>query len=127
MSQRAALDHEAHENRLQLADVARQYYVEDFTQEQIARRIGVSRSHVSRMLKEARALGIVEINVHHPLRTRPDFQERLQEMLPLAQSLVLAASPEPNGEQPEAAHNTVIARQLGALAARFLNERIAEN
>ena len=69
MSERAARHIDAGEDRLQLADVARQYYLEDLTQEQIARGMGVSRSQVSRMLKVARERGIVEIRIHHPLRT----------------------------------------------------------
>jgi RNA polymerase sigma factor (sigma-70 family) len=47
-------DGAALEDLFQLAEVAQQYYLEDLTQEQIARRLGVSRSNVSRMLKEAR-------------------------------------------------------------------------
>ncbi len=127
MSQRAALELETHEDQLQLADVAQQYYLEALTQEQIARRIGVSRSHVSRMLKEARALGIVEIRVHHPLRTAPDLQEQLQEALPLAESLVLAASLEPGSGRVYADQQEDVARSLGTLAARYLNERIADH
>ena len=63
---------EAADDLLLLADVAQQYYLEDMTQEQIARRIGVSRSNVSRMLKDARERGVVEIRIHHPLRTVPE-------------------------------------------------------
>ncbi len=41
------------EDQFLMAEVAQLYYVKDFTQEQIAQRIGVSRSNVSRMLKAA--------------------------------------------------------------------------
>lgn len=47
-----------------LAEIARQYYLEDHKQSDIAREMGVSRPLISRMLKEARDLGIVEIRVH---------------------------------------------------------------
>lgn len=49
-----------------LAYVARRYYLEDQKQSDIARELGVSRPMVSRMLSEARELGVVEIVVHEP-------------------------------------------------------------
>ncbi|TLF53203.1 MarR family transcriptional regulator, partial [Nonomuraea sp. KC401] len=45
---------------------AQQYYMEDATQGDIAKRLGVSRATVSRLLTEARRQGIVEIKVHRP-------------------------------------------------------------
>ncbi|MEO3892448.1 sugar-binding domain-containing protein [Nonomuraea sp. B5E05] len=45
---------------------AQQYYMEDATQGDIAKRLGVSRATVSRLLTEARKHGIVEIKVHRP-------------------------------------------------------------
>ncbi|NRQ32685.1 MarR family transcriptional regulator [Nonomuraea sp. NN258] len=45
---------------------AHQYYLEDATQGDIAKRLGVSRATVSRLLTEARKQGIVEIRVHRP-------------------------------------------------------------
>ncbi|MEU9836197.1 sugar-binding domain-containing protein [Streptosporangium sp. NPDC048047] len=45
---------------------ASQYYLEEATQADIAKRLGVSRATVSRLLTEARRHGIVEIRVHRP-------------------------------------------------------------
>ncbi|MEV4113876.1 sugar-binding domain-containing protein [Nonomuraea sp. NPDC049695] len=45
---------------------AQQYYMEEATQGDIAKRLGVSRATVSRLLTEARRQGIVEIKVHRP-------------------------------------------------------------
>ena len=61
-----------------LAEVARLYYIEDLNQEQIAQRVGGSRSNVSRMLREARSRGLVEIRIREPLRTVPRLQEELK-------------------------------------------------
>jgi deoxyribonucleoside regulator len=126
MSERALRHIDAGEDRLQLADVARRYYLEDLTQEQIARGMGVSRSQVSRMLKVARERGIVEIRIHHPLRTAPELQERLVAALPLSDSLVLAAAEESRSGSHERDASDEVARQLGALTARYLDERIAD-
>lgn len=54
------------EKQARLAHVARRYYLEDWKQIDIAHELGVSRPLISRMLTEARELGVVEILVHEP-------------------------------------------------------------
>ena len=53
------------EKQKKLAYVARRYYLEERKQSDIAQELGVSRPLVSRMLSEARELGIVEIGRAH--------------------------------------------------------------
>ena len=50
-----------------LATVANLYYNSGLTQNQIADMMYTSRSKISRMLSEARELGIVEIRINEPL------------------------------------------------------------
>lgn len=128
MSGREGHDNSGDNESLLLADVARQYYLDDLTQEQIARRMSVSRSNISRMLKEARERGIVEIRVHHPLRTAPALQDALLAALPLDECLVLSSRSEsdPQTDSVDEGASAVV-RPLGALAARYLNDRIADN
>ena len=76
---------------LVLGEAARLYYVERFTQDRISRRLGVSRSNVSRMLKEARDLGLVEIRVRAPMQTASDLGHELRARLGLRECHVLAA------------------------------------
>ena len=66
------------EKRKKLAYVARRYYLEDRKQSDIARELGVSRPLVSRMLSEARELGIVEITVHEPGTRAARMLDRLR-------------------------------------------------
>ena len=54
------------EKQKRLAYAARRYYLEDQKQSDIAREMGISRPMVSRLLAEARELGVVEITVHDP-------------------------------------------------------------
>lgn len=55
------------ENEL-LTEIAVAYYEHEQTQEEIAKRFGISRIKVGRLLKKARNEGIVEINVkYHPI------------------------------------------------------------
>lgn len=49
-----------------LVDVARLYYEQDENQNEIAARYGISRPMVSRLLKEAKAMGIVTVRVRMP-------------------------------------------------------------
>lgn len=62
-----------------LAHVARQYYLEDRRQSDIARELGVSRPLISRMLSEARELGIVKITVSLPEADRPSMLHQLRQ------------------------------------------------
>lgn len=66
------------DKRKRLAYVARRYYLEDQKQSDIARELGVSRPMVSRLLAEARALGVVEITVHDPETKTARLMDRLR-------------------------------------------------
>ena len=111
------------EGLLQLAEVAHLYYIKNLTQGHIAERIGMSRSNVSRMLKEARDRGLVEIRIHAPLTAAGGLQEELGGRLGLRECLVLA-----NPRLGTAAAATASDRmhRLSALGARYLQENIAD-
>jgi len=98
-----------------LAEVASWYYEEGLDQAAIARRLGCSRSMVSRYLKEARARGLVEIRVRHPLKTDPQLAKALQSRFPLREAHVLADPP---------ADPQRLLRRLGELGARLLRARL---
>lgn len=60
-----------------LAQAAFWYYVQDLTQEEIARRLGVSRSNVSRILRAARESGIVRFDIRYPLSRDAELEQVL--------------------------------------------------
>ena len=66
-----------------LATVANLYYNSELTQNQIADRLYTSRSKVSRMLKEARDLGIVEIYIREPWERNLEYEQNLKELFGL--------------------------------------------
>lgn len=66
-----------------LAMVANLYYNSELTQNQIAERMYTSRSKISRMLKEARELGIVEIYIHEPWERNLEYEQKMLEYFQL--------------------------------------------
>lgn len=59
----------------QMTEMAALYYMRDITQDELARRYNTSRSRVSRILKRAREIGIVDINV----RTNPNVTWQIED------------------------------------------------
>ncbi|WP_420455707.1 sugar-binding transcriptional regulator [Rubrivirga sp.] len=91
-----------------LAKVAALYYLQGQTQQQIADRLRVSRPTVSRMIKEARERGIVQITVAHVDGLAVDLESELETAFGLSEVVVA-----------DVEGDDVVAR-LGAAAAGFL-------
>src|SRR5436309_12554443 len=72
-----------------LVKVAQLYHLQGLNQDQIGRQVGVSRSKVSRMLKEARERGLVEISIHYPARFSLELERRLESALGLREAVVV--------------------------------------
>ncbi len=72
-----------------LVKVAQMYHVQGLNQDQLGRQLGVSRSKVSRMLKEARESGLVEISIHYPSRFSLDLERRLESEFGLREAVVV--------------------------------------
>src|SRR5690625_1991016 len=70
------------------------YYGEDVTQADIARRLGTSRATVSRLLSEARRLGIVRIEVLPPADAGEDLAPEVAERLGLQAVYVGPVAPD---------------------------------
>lgn len=101
-----------------LGKIAVWYYEDNLDQTVIARRVGRSRSMISRMLQEAREQGLVEFKVNYPLKTDADLETRLCQTFNLAQARVLANAP-PNDHD-------MLLRLLGRLGARCLQEELSK-
>ncbi len=108
------------DDRLELlGQVAAWYYEDNLDQTEIAQRIDRSRSMISRMLNEARDLGLVEIRVKFPLKTNQELETRLGEVFNLSQARVLA-------ETPSHDYPTLL-RRLGRLGAQYLQNILHDN
>lgn len=71
-----------------LTEIAVAYYQDEITQEEIAKKFGISRIKVGRLLKRAKEEGIVEINVrYHPVfSTR--LEQQMLERFPISRALI---------------------------------------
>lgn len=77
------------EKQRRLAHVARRYYLEGWKQSDIARELGVSRPMISRLLTEARELGVVEIRIHDLEAGTDGLLERLRRSASLRGGLLV--------------------------------------
>jgi DNA-binding transcriptional regulator LsrR (DeoR family) len=94
-----------------LYKIAMAYYQDDLTQEQIARRLGLSRIKVSRWLRQARRERIVQISIVPPLDPKPDLERKLEAIYGLDEVIVVT----PGNEDAAS-----VARDLGVAAADYL-------
>jgi deoxyribonucleoside regulator len=100
-----------------LADIAEMYYVKEISQVDIARAVGVTRSAVSRMLKEAKEKGIIELRIRHPLQFDETLARSLEQRFVLRNAYVLAREKESDYDELRA--------RLGKAAAQVLTGLLA--
>ncbi|MEW6932244.1 sugar-binding transcriptional regulator [Trueperella pyogenes] len=75
-----------------LLKVARRYYIDNTKQSEIAAEIGYSRVTVSRFLAQARASGIVKIEISHPSERLLGLERQLRDIYGLKEVRVVAAT-----------------------------------
>lgn len=95
-----------------LVKVSRSYYQDGLNQDAIKERLGLSRSKVSRLMAQAREMGIVQINVVTPPQLFLDVEGRLEDRFGLQEALVVEAQP---GDSQDA-----VSRLIGTAAADYL-------
>jgi DNA-binding transcriptional regulator LsrR (DeoR family) len=101
-----------------LLQVARLYYLENQSQQQVASQLGISRSNVSRMLTDALAQGIVEIRINDPAGRERILERQLEETFGLREARV-AQRP---GAFAAAGRND----QVGVLASHVLLQSLKD-
>ena len=106
------------EKRNMLASVANLYYNSDMTQNQIAERFFTSRSKISRMLKEARQLGIVEIKILEPWDRDMELEQEFMKRFHLKDIRIISVKEE---------NNTMTLQKLGEVAAYYLDNLLSDH
>ncbi len=100
-----------------LAQVANLYFEQGQNQNEIAEQLQVSRSSVSRLLAEARELGVVEIRINYPLARDAALEHALAERFRLDAIYVLST---------RSIVPTQMLGRLGRLASAHLHNRIGD-
>ena len=94
-----------------LARIAQDYYIVGRSQVEIAERLSISRSYVSRLLSRAREAGIVRITINHPVRSEPALEREIQARFLLQQCMVVSVASDDHDSQLQ---------QAGLAASRYL-------
>lgn len=92
-----------------LVKVARLYFEDRASQQEIADAVGVSRSNVSRMLASARERGIVEVRINDPAGRDLDLEKQLRDVFGLTDARVSSPGPA-----------SAALQRVGTLAATWL-------
>ncbi|HKJ94651.1 MAG TPA: sugar-binding transcriptional regulator [Gammaproteobacteria bacterium] len=71
-----------------MTEIAVLYYVENHTQEEISRRLDLSRAKVGRLLKRAHEEGVVEVRVRHHPAVSANLEHQLIERFGLERALI---------------------------------------
>ena len=105
-----------------LAQAAFWYYVQNLKQEEIARRLGVSRSNVSRILSAARESGVVRFDIRYPLSRDAELEQvLLTRYRPHGvQEIIVTAPPTSEHDRHEQAALLDVARESVAWLAANL-------
>jgi DNA-binding transcriptional regulator LsrR (DeoR family) len=106
------------EKRL-IAKIATMYYIDDLSQSEIAEKVKIHRTTISRLLKRAREEGIVNISINDEYNECLQLEKRLEEVFNLKEACVI---PSLSGQS-----EAVIKKRLGAVAAELLLRIINKN
>ncbi|ANY66101.1 sugar-binding transcriptional regulator [Paenibacillus algorifonticola] len=108
---------ELSDKKMKMIEAARMYYELDYNQQEIAKKLGVSRPTVSRFLQQAKVDGIVQIKIMDPAADNADRERQLQERFGLKRAIVATV---PKYE------DAMAKRVIGEAAAAFLNETVQD-
>lgn len=97
---------------------AKMYYQLDYSQQDIAKELGISRPSVSRLLQEAKEKGIVEIKVHDIHEKELINAQLIKKRFGLKECMVVNA---PKNDE------IVIKKYIGAKGAEYLTEIVRED
>ncbi len=98
-----------------LAEIASMYYEQNLTQSEIADRLFISRTRISRLLKSAQEKGIVKFTIEHVSERSYELEEIIKRAYHMKEVYIL------NNQNVDYDHILV---QMGRLAAAYLDKRI---
>jgi len=100
-----------------MIDAAKMYYQLDYSQQEIARKLGISRPTVSRLLQMAKEEGIVQIRILDPTHDNEILARGLEERYGLRKAVVVSA---PQNE------DRIVKKYLGEATAEYLYDIVRD-
>lgn len=100
-----------------LTKISYLYYIDNFSQQEIAHQLDLSRSKVSRLLQEARDKGIVKIEIQSTDNRRFELEQKLKEIYRLDDAIVVTSYSMKEENQ---------LKSIGKAAASFLVQSASE-
>ena len=107
-------DSEAPDDAALMARICWFYFKEGQTQETIARRLGLTRKRVNRILNEARTAGFVQVTINPPFGACAEFEARLIAAFGLRRAIVVP-SPAPGAD---------VRSVVGAAAGQYVSDHL---
>lgn len=101
-----------------LAEVACDYYERGLSQNEIADRMCLSRSRVSRLLTEAKEAGIVQVVINYNFERHFELEDRIEQKFPVKRARVLNNRGIPKDKLRE---------RVGRLAADYITENLKKD
>jgi len=101
----------------QIVEAAKMYYILDYNQSEIAKKLGISRPTVSRLLQKAKEEGIVQINIVDSSINSEELSNELEQKFNLKKAIVASV---PQYE------SHIIKSHLGVAAAEYLHEIVKD-
>ena len=102
------------ESEALVSEVCWHYYVNEMTQAEVAKTLGLTRLRVNQAIQRAKSLGMVKVSIESPFLARIELQEEIKARFGLEKALVAPANREAYDY-----HNSV-----GAALASYLSERV---
>ena len=97
-----------------LVNVAKLYYEYDYSQAMIAKKLGLSRPYISKLIAQARKEGIVTIQINDPSHTETPLERELRQRFALRKVIAV----------PQSMNKTPLAT-VGSACARYLDSIVS--
>jgi DNA-binding transcriptional regulator LsrR (DeoR family) len=107
--------HEDYSSARLISRILSMYYLENNNQAEIGKELGLSTAKVNRMLKQARAQGLIEIRLHTPFQHLFELERKLEKLTNLQEAVVIPKL---------AADNDTTLQRLGKAAADYFLEHL---
>ncbi|MFC7061069.1 sugar-binding transcriptional regulator [Halobacillus seohaensis] len=101
-----------------LIKVAKMYYKDQMTQNEIAKSLGIYRTTITRLLQKAREKGIVQIDIKGEYSEQVDLEEQLLKRFSISEAVVIPST----SQQTEQERKT----ELGRASVNLLNKTIKD-